>query len=203
MMMRKPILWAFMALIATACGNKTNSNEAPTDDEPSAKTEQQAPNTVNADDPRAAWTFSTSLHKDANGQCDALVLSCKKGETTQDFTFEFNWPKDQDILEDDEAGLIAEDDINFDGKPDVVVRLGDFGVSPSSPMFFYGACTWNESAQRFEVVENYSEIANPQLDKKTIASQYQAADGSSHTDYYEWKDGQLVQTNGDNNEPAE
>ena len=154
---------------------------------------------------RAAYSFATSYQYDEYGQCNALVLDCTAGEKSQQFVFELIWSKDQSFLEGEGAGTVEEIDINGDGSPDVVVCLGNFGII--SPMYFYGACLWNAAEQRFDLVENYSGIPNAEPgfgdEGNTVVSNYQAADGSSFTEYYDWKDGKLVLTSSESTEEEE
>ena len=172
----------FPALIALlfvlSCGSNNNSKKASA--------------AANAASERDTYTFETSFRMDDNEQYDALILNCKSGEKTQSFTFEFNWAKDKDFL--GEAGAIAEDDINADGYPDVVVSLGNFGVM--SPMYFYGACLWNEESQQFNLVERYSDIPNAEScfgkSKRLVLSTYGDFGGYDYSDYYDWEDGNLV-----------
>lgn len=183
--MKKLFLFALTAIMFS-CGNKPANNNESVADVAKDSTE------VAASEPSArdGYTFETSFRKDENGQCDALILTCKKGEKTQEFVCEFNWPKDKDLL--GESGTIEEEDINFDGIPDVVVCLGDFGVGDS--YFFYDALVWNNNDNCFEQVEEYSGIANPVIDteKKMIVSEYTNLEGNTYREEYAWKDGKLT-----------
>lgn len=183
--MKKLFLFALTAIMFS-CGNKPANNNESVADVATDSTE------VAASEPSArdGYTFETSFRKDENGQCDALILTSKKGEKTQEFVCEFNWPKDKDLL--GESGTIEEEDINFDGIPDVVVCLGDFGVGDS--YFFYDALVWNNNDNCFEQVEEYSGIANPVIDteKKMIVSEYTNLEGSTYREEYAWKDGKLT-----------
>ena len=183
--MKKLFLFALTAIMFS-CGNKPANNNESVADVAKDSTE------VAASEPSArdGYTFETSFRKDENGQCDALILTSKKGEKTQEFVCEFNWPKDKDLL--GESGTIEEEDINFDGIPDVVVCLGDFGVGDS--YFFYDALVWNNNDNGFEQVEEYSGIANPVIDteKKMIVSEYTNLEGSTYREEYAWKDGKLT-----------
>lgn len=183
--MKKLFLFA-LTVIMFSCGNKPANNNESVADVATDSTE------VAASEPSArdGYTFETSFRKDENGQCDALILTSKKGEKTQEFVCEFNWPKDKDLL--GESGTIEEEDINFDGIPDVVVCLGDFGVGDS--YFFYDALVWNNNDNCFEQVEEYSGIANPVIDteKKMIVSEYTNLEGSTYREEYAWKDGKLT-----------
>lgn len=196
--MKKLFLFALTAIMFS-CGNKPANNNESVADVAKDSTE------VAASEPSArdGYTFETSFRKDENGQCDALILTSKKGEKTQEFVCEFNWPKDKDLL--GESGTIEEEDINFDGIPDVVVCLGDFGVGDS--YFFYDALVWNNNDNCFEQVEEYSGIANPVIDteKKMIVSEYTNLEGSTYREEYAWKDGKLtmIDSSSESNDDAE
>ncbi len=188
--MQKILLIALTVLI-TSCTGKTATDNDSSKDVTNSDTLQEVSAQVNSEDSgREGYTFKTSFRKDENGQYDALILTCQKGEKTQEFVCEFNWAKGQDWL--GESGTIEEEDINFDGTPDVVVCLGNFGVGDS--YFFYDALVWNNNAECFEKVEEYSSIANPVIDteKKIIVSQYTNMENTTYREEYAWKDGKLA-----------
>ena len=166
------------ALFAVSCGCNNTPKKASASDK--------------KDSERSAYAFETSFRMDDEEQYDALILNCKSGEKSQSFTFDFNWSKDKDFLGD--AGEISEEDINADGYPDVVVSLGNFGVM--DPMYFYGACLWNEESQQFDLVERYSDIPNAEpcigKSKRLVLSTYEDFGGYEYADYYDWEDGNLV-----------
>lgn len=193
--MKKYLLLALTALIVS-CTGKTATDKETSNDVANADTLQEvAAQTSGEESGRAGYTFKTSFHKDENGQCDALILTCQSGEKSQQFTCKFNWAKDEDLL--GEAGEITEEDINFDGIPDVMVCLGDFGVNPELfPTVFYGACLWNAEAQSFEQVKEFEGISNPEIDaqSKTIASEYSTPVGDVFQEVYAWKGGKLELT---------
>lgn len=179
------------AMLMACTGNKPADNQKPTSESDKDSLEQVSEQKSG----REGYTFKASFHKDENGQCDALLLTCQSEEKSQQFTFEFNWPKDESLL--GESGEITENDINFDGIPDVMVYLGDFGVNPGLfPTMFYGACIWDAETESFEQVKEFEGIANPKIDaeSKTITSEYANPMDDVFHEVYAWKDGKLVLT---------
>ena len=196
--MKKYFLYAIAAMTLMACGTKTDNKQRTTDDfdEDFEEQEQEVvENSVEEASGRDSYKFETSFRKDEYGQCDALVLTCKSGDKSQKFVCPFNWSKSEEYL--GEAGEIEEVDINFDGTPDVLVSLGEFGISPSAPLYFYAAFVWNEETQSFEHVGEFDDIPNIEINKdtETIESTSQGADGTIFYEQYGWRDGKLVMTN--------
>ena len=198
--MNKIRLFLLAALLVVACGKQQASLAA----EQASPAAEQAPPTVeqaSPDDdpapavfPRSSYRFVVDFVPNDDGQCEYLSLECRSGEMSQEFGFEFNWPKDKDILVEEGAGEISEDDINGDGWPDVVVCLGNFGVL--SPLYFYGACVWNPDDESFKCVWEYEGIPNAepcQLDgQPAIKSVFETPDGTPSTDYYIWEGRKLI-----------
>ena len=187
--MKKNLLFA-LAILMASCGGQ-NSQEKP-ENLVSAMPAETAETTVQAASERDGYTFSTTFRKNEDDQCDAIILTCQKGEKSQEFASELVWPKDEDILRSETAGDVIEEDINFDGVPDVVVYLGDYSVL--STIEFYAACVWDEASQSFKLVEKYEGIPNPVIDaeKKVIISNYMDLSDNVIEDVYRWVDGELV-----------
>ena len=190
--MNKLFLSLLAALLIVACGKQPSAAAGTTgaaEDQASPVADQASPVDV-----RSTYTFVIDFVANDDGQCESLMLDCNSGEKTQDFGFEFNWPKDKDILVDEGSGEISEDDINGDGWPDVVVCLGNFGVM--SPLYFYGACVWNPDDESFCRVWEYDGIPNAEpcrLDgKPAVKSVSEGLDGSASTDYYAWEGRKLI-----------
>jgi hypothetical protein len=87
-------------------------------------------------------------------------------------------------------GEILEEDINFDGIPDLQICLGPFNAFGN---FTYDGLVWDQDAHKFVRVENYSEIFDPQLslfDNRIIG--LFRLDSDLTISVYEWHDGKLV-----------
>ena len=190
--MKKYFLMA-IALLAMACNNNqpsTSNEDADTQDSIATKAAPSAEETPSA---RASYTFQTSFQKDEEGQVNAVVLTCQSGEKTQRFVCELLWSKDEDLM----GGMeVEEQDFNFDGFPDVLVCLGDFGVNPSNfPMLSYAGFVWNNETQSFDRVAELEDIVNVEIDadNKTIVSNYSTVVGDTYHEVYAWKNGKLDQ----------
>lgn len=83
-------------------------------------------------------------------------------------------------------GKIEEDDINFDGYPDLQVCLGPFN---SYGNFSYAAWVWNQEAHAFNRVEEYEELFDPTLNpvEKTVTGTLREGTTAEIT-IYKWDD---------------
>lgn len=177
-----------LALLATSCGNITLHRDIQED-----STATDIPATP-AGEPslRELTRFSTHHHTNEDGQVDELTLNIFVDTNKQTFQLELPWPKDEDLL--GSCGETDEPDINFDGNPDLLVTLGDYGVNPGLlPTVFYAAFIWNEATGQFEQVHELDQVANLTIDpkRKLIISDYTTAVGDEYHEEYAWKDGQL------------
>ena len=185
--MKKNLLFALAFLIVSCVGR--TGQEQPENLISSMPSEAVETN-VDADSKRDGYTFSTTFRKDENDQCDALILTCQNGEKSQQFLCELIWPKSMDFLGG--AGEIEEEDINFDGIPDVQLYLGSFSID--SPLEYYAAFVWDETSQSFQEIETYAGLPNPTIDaeKQRIVSAYRDISGAYNEEIYGWKDGTMT-----------
>lgn len=187
-MNRITLLFAMGALMVS-CGMNTNQ-ENPVSNVASVPAETATETVVKPLSERDGYTFSTTFRKDESDQCDDIILTCQKGEKSQQFVCELIWPKDMDFLGG--AGEIEEEDVNFDGIPDVQLYLGSFSID--SPLEYYAAFVWDETSQSFKEVEAYAGLPNPTIDaeKQRIVSTYHDISGAHNEDIYGWKDGTMT-----------
>lgn len=181
-----------MAGMLMACGNKPASNNEAGADSTAVAAQEKVEATSGEPSIRETCSFSTKFRKDEDGQCDALIVTCKSDEKTQEFTCEFNWAKDEEYL--GEAGEIEEVDLNFDGYPDLLVTLGDFGVNPNLyPMVCYAAFIWDGSTAEFNPAQGLEDVNNIVVDKekKVLVSEWMTAVGDVYHEVYAWKDGKF------------
>ena len=177
-----------LTLLATSCGNITLHRDIQED-----STATDTPDTP-AGEPslRELTHISTKHHTNGDGQVDELTLNIFVDTNKQTFQIELPWPKDEDLL--GSCGETDEPDINFDGNPDLLVTLGDYGVNPGLlPTVFYAAFIWNEATGQFEQVHKLDQVANLTIDpkRKLIISDYTTAVGDEYHEEYAWKDGKL------------
>ena len=87
-------------------------------------------------------------------------------------------------------GDIQEDDINFDGTPDLMICLGP---TNSFGGFTYDGYVWDNVAHKFVRVEKFNEILDPVYfpEKNQILGTFRI-DSHYWTSLYEWQNGKLV-----------
>ena len=87
-------------------------------------------------------------------------------------------------------GEIAEEDINFDGIPDLQICLGPTNAYGG---FTYDGYVWDNVLHRFTQVENFDKIMDPYYDssKRRITGTYRVDDDLYYS-VYEWRDNKLV-----------
>lgn len=182
------IILLALTSLTMSCGNITLHREIQED-----STAADTPDTT-AGEPslRELTRFSTHHHTNADGQVDELTLTIFVDINKQTFPIELPWPKDEDLL--GSCGETDEPDINFDGNPDLLVTLGDYGVNPGLlPTIFYAAFIWNEATGQFEQVHELDQVANLTIDaeRKVIESDYTTVVGDHYHEEYAWENGKL------------
>ena len=95
-----------------------------------------------------------------------------------------------------DLGEIHEDDINFDGIPDVQIWLGPQNWWGN---VLYEGFVWNKEKGRFDWVEKYHEVFSPEIHQDSmfiLGEDYFSFEGvySSTITKYEWIDGKLTET---------
>ena len=142
---------------------------------------------------REAWKFLYRLYNDDNEDTEWL--------NTIAVTVEVNGKKHPLSFEDSLNGAVSssmeeklewvtEEDINFDGLPDVMVYLGVTTRAQS----LYKAFVWNPVTRQYYPVKAFEEIQEPFFDSKakTIESHPRDFDGF-YIETYKWKNGILKQ----------
>ena len=87
-------------------------------------------------------------------------------------------------------GEIAEEDINFDGIPDLQICLGPTNAYGG---FTYDGYVWDDQLHRFTHVENFYNIMDPSYDSSSrrITGTYRVDDDIYYT-VYQWRGNKLV-----------
>ena len=92
-------------------------------------------------------------------------------------------------------GRIHEDDINFDGYPDLMVCEGPVNTYGN---FTYTAWLWNQEEHQFKLAEGFNKICDPELHpkEKTITGGFRM-DDHEYDEVWEWIDGKITKTKSD------
>jgi len=140
---------------------------------------------------RSDYTFKSTQVKDIDGNVSHVKLALYvDGKQIDVYTYELSGPVSEPATET--LGTITEDDLNFDGYPDVDVYLGCFGGFANNTI--HEALLWDEDSHRFVKAEGYSYIGEPMLnsEKKYIYSVLSEGPESRVTTYYRWQGHKLV-----------
>ena len=85
-------------------------------------------------------------------------------------------------------GWVTNEDINFDGQPDVLIYVG---MVPNGNTL-YKAYVWNPYTRQFYPVPEFDEIQEPDFDRKTKSITSHARDyQNAYIDTFKWKNGKL------------
>lgn len=142
---------------------------------------------------RGDYTFRTevlqSCDEDDDQWCHAdsiLVYITDAQGGTQVRTV---WAQPLDTAMWNGFGSILEEDINFDGYPDLQVCNGPVNAFGN---FTYTAFLWNQASHGFVEVEGYDEIFAPEVypAEKRIVGMWRL-DDDVEISTYEWRDGKL------------
>ena len=124
---------------------------------------------------------ATLLYTTADGMVDSV-------------DFFLSYPTEPDEFSELGGGRIEEEDINFDGIPDLQICLGTWDGYWN--MTFEGF-VWDKEKGVFVLVPNYSDIFNPAIYSDEIVGLYREwMDGAQYRtgERYKWVDGELVKT---------
>ena len=140
---------------------------------------------------RKDFSFKITKEKNADNYVNKVNLSTYVGsQLINKYTYEVLSPLPEDMSE--QIGHISEDDINFDGYPDISIYLGNIGGGANNTQ--NEALLWNQTQHSFVKAEVYNEIGEPQLDSKTktiftVTNSYVDVTKT----YYRWEGNKLVE----------
>lgn len=139
---------------------------------------------------RKDYSFKIAMDKNADGEVSVANLCTYVGKQLIDkYAFELSAPMPEDMAR--ETIVITEDDINFDGYPDVDVNLGYVGGFSNNVQ--HEALLWGQQQHGFVPAKGYGEIGEPQLDAglKAITTAMSAGPDERVITYYRWNGSEL------------
>lgn len=177
-MMKKYILIFLCSVVAYGCSasNKDSQNSS-----------------VEGSIERGDYSFTTSLVKNENGLIPAVNVEGLIYNGTK-IHFQCRCELIHEYEENDLADVnwISEEDINFDGIPDLMIYIGTNTVGRVSE--FFDAYVWDDEKHSFEQIQGFTEIANPQVDAefKRITSMYRSDANEFTVCTYQFNGNKLV-----------
>ena len=148
------------------------------------------PNALTLPD-RSAYTFHHSFTKDDNGWLQQIKVEVWANDKPAEWVIENDLSGAFDAYQEANLQWVTEDDINFDGIPDLMIftGLGGRGITQS----LHDAWVWNPDTRDFYKVEEFDMIQEPEIDssKKEIISHIRDVN-ALYLETYKWKNGKLV-----------
>ena len=184
------IIMALCTLLAVGSCNKGKSHKSSDADEPDTEMtgagEGDKPDDGWDDTDqleRADYTFSTEVIADDEGTAEKIIVTMKNNQFDMSFKTEVE-PVPLDTTIWSGFGNILEDDINFDGYPDLMVCLGP---TNSYGNFTFAAWLWSQDMHDFVPVEGFDELYDPEFNEasKTISSCFRMDDHENDA-VYRW-----------------
>lgn len=139
----------------------------------------------------SGFSYDKSFILNNEGLATHVSLRIKKGATVvYEHQVELPHPKDSAFV----AEEMIESDVNFDGVPDLLIKLGHFGAGGGN--LLYEAFLWNKDTQVLKRVDGFVDLCNPSIDteNKRIESSSRPIGNYSDKEFYTWKEGKLVMT---------
>jgi len=139
---------------------------------------------------RGEFTFKTEKMKDANGEYAQVKVGAYVGKKLiREKTYELVPAVSENVAE--YLGSVSEEDINFDGYPDVDVYLGYMGGFANN--IYHEGWLWDQTTHSFVDAEGYGGIGDPVCDseKKYICTILSNGPDHRVTTYYRWRGNRL------------
>ena len=129
----------------------------------------------NSEDPNSEWLDKIEVDFMAKGKKMFTVKEDMSGAISKDLLTK-NWE------------WVSNEDINFDGVPDVLIYVG---MVPNGNRL-HKAYVWNPYTRQFYPVEEFDGIQEPDIDRKTKTITSHARDyQNAYIDTFKWKNGKL------------
>lgn len=147
-----------------------------------------APSTLTAPK-RDAYTFRHSFEKDKDGWLQTISVDVLANGKKSPFSFKEDLSGAFNGRQEKNLKWVTEDDINFDGIPDLMLFIGLTHHGRS----LYKAFVWNPQTRRFYPVDAFDEMQEPDISSndKTITSAIRDVD-DMYIETYKWKNGKLI-----------
>ena len=148
------------------------------------------PNALTLPD-RSAYTFHHSFTKDDNGWLQQIKVEVWANDKPAEWVIENDLSGAFDAYQEANLQWVTEDDINFDGIPDLMIFTGLGGRGNTQSL--HDAWVWNPDTRDFYKVEEFDMIQEPEIDssKKEIISRSRDVN-AFYIETYKWKNGKLV-----------
>ena len=140
---------------------------------------------------RSEFSFKNTKVKNADGEISHVKMGAYvSNQLVKEYTFELPAPVPEDMA--DLIGTVSEEDLNFDGYPDVNVYLGYMGGFANNT--WHEALLWDQLQRCFVEAEDFSGIGEPMCDseKQYISTVLSAGPDHRVSSYYRWKGNKLV-----------
>lgn len=134
----------------------------------------------------------TAAPSNEEGEIEKIYLTYNTPDGKEHhLTCEMPWPVSADVFV---GGDKEEEDINFDGIPDLQVFLCYMDATGHNAI--YDGFVWDTATHTFQRVEEYSGIISPGVnrDEKCIVGRNISFEETADTQIYEWRDGELRMT---------
>ena len=148
------------------------------------------PNALTLPD-RSAYTFHHSFTKDDNGWLQQIKVEVWANDKPAEWVIESDLSGAFDAYQEANLQWVTEEDINFDGIPDLMIFTGLGGRGNTQSL--HDAWVWNPDTRDFYKVEEFDMIQEPEIDssKKEIISHIRDVN-ALYLETYKWKNGKLV-----------
>lgn len=139
---------------------------------------------------RKDFKFKTTKVKNAEGEISHIKVGAYVGsKLIKEYSYELEPALSEDMAE--YVGTVSEEDLNFDGYPDVDIYLGYMGGFANNTQ--HEGLLWNQRQHAFVEAEGYNGIGEPMADAEKKYISTVLSNGPDHrvTTYYRWQGNKL------------